>query len=396
MQRIPVDDYVGIVADHLRDALTPRSETVLLAEALGRVTVADVLSPVDLPLFRNSQMDGFAVRSVDVADSPVTLPITGIIAAGPVSPTALAPGEALQIMTGAVVPVGADAVIPVEDTTTSGVTVTISRARAAGEYVRETGSDARAGDLLLPAGRTLAPRHLAVLAAAGIDRVDVRSRVRVAIVTTGAELVAPGQDPALGQLFDSNGVALAALAESCGAVVSAQVRNDDDLAASLDASLREATANTDLIITSGGISMGEFEVVRELLESLGATVGTIAMQPGGPQLLGSFEGVPVVGFPGNPVSTQISFEVLLAPRLREAAGRPRARRMARHLTAPVESVAGKRQFLRGVIVDGSSVSIVAGPGSHLVAGLAASDLLIDIPAETLRLDAGDLVETWEL
>lgn len=395
MQRIPVDEYVGIVTAHLRAALAPRAETVELASALGRVTAAAVLSPVNLPLFRNSQMDGFAVRSVDVAGAPVTLPLAGVIAAGPVSPCTLAAGTALQIMTGAVVPQGADAVIPVEDTTLHGDTVTINRARAAGEYLRDAGSDAQAGDVLLPAGRILAPRHLAVLAAAGLSTVDVRARVRVAVVTTGAELVAPGVEPSLGQLFDSNGIALAALVESNGAIVSTIVRNDDDLVASLDASLREASAHTDLIITSGGISMGEFEVVRELLEPLGATVGTIAMQPGGPQLLGSFEGVPVVGFPGNPVSTMISFEVLLAPLLRQAAGLAPAQRIRRAVTSPVESVAGKRQFLRGQ-VDGDSVSVVAGPGSHLVAALAASDVLIDIPAETLRLDAGEIVETWEL
>ena len=395
MERIPVDEYVGIVAEHLHAALAPRTEIVDLANALGRVTSAAVLSPVDLPLFRNSQMDGFAVRSVDVAHSPVTLPVAGVIAAGPVSPSTLAPGTALQIMTGAVVPLGADAVVPIEDTTPGGATVTINRARTAGEFLREAGSDARAGDVLLPAGRILAPRHLAVLAAAGLSTVNVRARVRVAVVTTGAELVAPGTQPSLGQLFDSNGVALAALVESNGAIVSALVRNDDDLVASLDASLREASAHTDLIITSGGISMGKFEVVRELLEPLGATVGTITMQPGGPQLLGSFDGVPVVGFPGNPVSTMISFEVLLAPLLRQTAGLAPARRTHRALVGPIESVAGKRQFLRGQI-NGNSVSVVAGPGSHLVAALAASDVLLDIPAETLRLSAGETVETWEL
>lgn len=396
MERIPVDEYVGIVADHLRDALLPRTETVDLTSALGRVTAAAVLSPVDLPLFRNSQMDGFAVRAVDVAHTPATLPIVGVIPAGPVRATALPAGAAMQIMTGAVVPEGSDAIIPVEDTENFGDSVTINRARALGEYIRESGSDAHAGDFLLPAGRTLAPRHLAVLVAAGISNVDVLSRVRVAVVTTGAELVAPGVEPSLGQLFDSNRVALAALVESCGAAVSALVRNDDDLVASLDASLREAAAHTDLIITSGGISMGEFEVVRELLEPLGATVGTIAMQPGGPQLLGSFEGVPVVGFPGNPVSTQISFEVLLAPLLRRAAGVRPATRVSRAVVTAIDSVPGKRQFLRGIIVHGDSVSVVAGPGSHLVAGLADSDVLIDIPAETVRLEAGEEVETWEL
>jgi len=396
MNRIPVDEYVAIVADHLRDALAPRTETVALGTALGRVTVAEVRSPVDLPLFRNSQMDGFAVRSMDVADAPVTLPIAGIIAAGATEPISLPVGAAMQIMTGAVVPEGADAVVPVEDTTSTDSTVTVLKGRGEGEYVRNAGSDARVGDTLLPAGLPLAPRHLAVLAAAGIASVAVVARVRVAIVTTGAELIAPGVEPLLGQLFDANGVALAALVESSGAVVSALVRNDDDVVASLDLALREAAVETDLILTSGGISMGEFEVVRELLEPLGATVGTIAMQPGGPQLLGAFHGIPVIGFPGNPVSTQISFEVLVAPLLRTAAGRAPAEKTHRTVETAIDSVPGKRQFLRGRISDRNAVSIVSGPGSHLVAGLAASDVLIDIPAETTRLEAGDTVETWTL
>lgn len=396
MQRIPVDEYVAIVASHLRDALAPRIETVLLSAALSRVTVAEVLSPVELPLFRNSQMDGFAVRARDVASTPVTLPIAGVIAAGLVEPTELPAGTAMQIMTGAALPDGADAVVPVEDTTSTGTTVTVLRSRAANEYVREAGSDAHTGDVLLPAGITLAPRHLAVLAAAGIASVDVVARVRVAVVTTGAELVAPGTEPRLGQLFDANGVALAALVESCGATVSALVRNDDDVVASLDLALRGAAVDADVILTSGGISMGEFEVVRELLEPLGATVGTIAMQPGGPQLLGSFHGTPVVGFPGNPVSTQISFEVLVAPLLRKAAGRAPADRTRQTVESAIDSVPGKRQFLRGRIIEGDAVSVVSGPGSHLVAGLAASDVLIDIPAETERLEAGDTVETWTL
>ncbi|TBN57910.1 molybdopterin molybdenumtransferase MoeA [Glaciihabitans arcticus] len=396
MHRIPVDEYVAIVANHLRDALAPRTETVALGKALGRVTVAQVLSPVDLPLFRNSQMDGFAVRARDVASPPVTLPIAGIIAAGAAEPTSLPAGAAMQIMTGAVIPEGSDAVVPVEDTTSTGATVTVLKSRAQGEFVREAGSDARIGDTLLPAGLTLAPRHLAVLAAAGIASVDVRALPRIAVVTTGAELIAPGVEPLLGQLFDANGVALAALVESSGAVVSALVRNDDDVVASLDLALREAAVDTDLILTSGGISMGEFEVVRELLEPLGATVGTIAMQPGGPQLLGAFHGIPVIGFPGNPVSTQISFEVLVAPLLRAAAGRAPAEKRHHTVETAIDSVPGKRQFLRGRITDGNAVSIVSGPGSHLVAGLAASDVLIDIPAETTRVEAGDTVETWTL
>jgi molybdopterin molybdotransferase len=363
-----------------------------LDDALGRVTAAAVHSPVDLPLFRNSQMDGFAVRA---ADLPGALPVVGEVSARPSDPPALRAGTAVRIMTGAVVPEGADAVVPVEDTVVNGDLVTVTCVRAVGEYVRERGSDVREGDELLPAGLRLASRHLAVLAAAGITAVDVRPLIRVAIITTGSELVPPGAVPVLGQVYDSNGTALAAAARAAGAAVASRVHVGDDRDAMLGA-LRDAAASADVILTSGGISMGDYEVVRETLEPLGARVGTVAMQPGGPQATAVFEGVPVICFPGNPVSTQLSFEVFVAPLLRDAAGLPPARRDRRRLEAAVQSVAGKRQFLRGRAVGADGVALVAGPGSHLVAGLAASGVLVVIPEPVTSLAAGDEVETWAL
>ncbi|CAN5360795.1 molybdopterin molybdotransferase MoeA [soil metagenome] len=385
-----VDEHVAHVASLV--ALPVTTETVAIDDALGRVTADAVHSPVDLPLFRNSQMDGFAVRS---ADLPGTLPIAGEVSARPSDPAALLPGTAVRIMTGAVVPEGADAVVPVEDTVVDGERVTIERVRTPGEYVRDRGSDVRQGDELLPAGLRLASRHLAVLAAAGISTVEVRAVTKIAIITTGSELIAPGATPVLGQVFDSNGTALAAAVRAAGAVVASRVHVGDDNAAMLQA-LRDATAAADLIITSGGISMGDYEVVRETLEPLGARVGTVAMQPGGPQATAVFEGVPVLCFPGNPVSTQLSFEVFLAPLLRAAAGLPPALHETRHLVADVTSVAGKRQFLRGRAGDGGTVALVAGPSSHLVAGLAASDVLVVVPEAVTSLRAGDSVEVWHL
>ena len=387
-----VEEHAAHVADLLAPALAPRPETIPVNDALGRVTSAAVLSPVDLPLFRNSQMDGFAVRSADVAPAPTTLPIVGEVAARPSSPPDLAPGTAVRIMTGAVVPNGADAVIPVEDTTSEGGTVTISRGRSVGEFVRERGSDLRTGDELLPAGQRLASRHLAVLAAAGLTEIAVIARPRVSIITTGSELVQPGATPVLGQVFDSNGTALAAAVVAAGAVVAARAHVTDD-PAELIAAL---AVPADLVLTSGGISMGDYEVVRELLEPRGARVGHVAMQPGGPQATAVWEGVPVICFPGNPVSTQLSFEVFVAPLLRTVAGLPQAVRERRQLSDAVVSVAGRRQFLRGRAAEGGRVVIASGPGSHLVAGLAASDLLVVIPEEVTALNAGDDVETWAL
>ncbi|MBU1587459.1 MAG: molybdopterin molybdotransferase MoeA [Actinobacteria bacterium] len=363
-----------------------------LDDALGRVTSVAVLSPVDLPLFRNSQMDGFAVRS---ADLPGTLPIAGEVSARPSDPPALRPRTAVRIMTGAVVPEGADAVVPVEDTVVTDGLVAIERVRRPGEYVRDRGSDVHAGDELLPAGLRLASRHLAALAAAGITAVSVRAGIRVAVITTGSELVEPGATPVLGQVFDSNGTALAAAVRAAGATVASRVHVGDDNSAMLRA-LTDAAAHADLILTSGGISMGDYEVVRETLEPLGARVGTVAMQPGGPQATAVFEGVPVVCFPGNPVSTQVSFEVFVAPLLREAAGLPPARRETRTLVAALSSPPGKRQFLRDRAVGASEAALVAGPSSHLVAGLAASDLLVIVPEDVTALAAGDNVEVLHL
>ena len=396
-----VDEHAHLVAGLVVPRLTGIApERVALLDALGRVTETDILSPVDLPLFRNSQMDGYAVRAADVAASPVTLPVAGLIAATAGEPPALEPGTAVRIMTGAPVPDGADAIVPVEDTVDTDALserVSISRGRDAGEYVRDRGSDIRAGELLLAGGLRLEPRHLAALAATGITEIDVRGRARVAIITTGAELVSPGETPRPGQIYDSNSVALVAAARAAGAEVTLARRVVDDPAVLL-ATLDEAASVADVIVTSGGISHGDFEVVRELLEPRGARVGHVAMQPGGPQATAVFEGVPVISFPGNPVSTQLSFEVFLAPLLRSLAGIPAPPREHRVLVSSVRSVLGKRQFLRGRRVEDTPelVEIVAGPGSHLVAGLAASDCLIVIPEEVTELTAGESVETWAL
>jgi molybdopterin molybdotransferase len=398
--RRSVEEHAARIAELLAGALVPREEIVALDDALGRVTTAPVPSPVDLPLFRNSQMDGFAVRAADVADAPVSLPVVGEVAARAGEPAALRPGTAVRIMTGAVVPEGADAIVPVEDTHPSDPDgsepegVVVERPRRAGEYVRDRGSDVREGDELLPAGTLLASRHLAVLAAAGLETVAVRARVRVAVITTGAELVVPGVDPGPGQVFDSNGPALVAAVTAAGAevVVRESVADEHE---EFRHALTAATAAADLVVTSGGISMGDYEVVRETLEPLGADIGSVAMQPGGPQAVATVDGVPVVCFPGNPVSTQLSFEVFVAPLLRRAAGRAERAVTTRILREGVRSVPGKRQFLRGRS-EGAAVRLVSGPGSHLVAGLAAADVLVIVPEDVLELRAGDAVETWTL
>ena len=387
-----VDEHAALVRSLL--VFPHTAEPLPLADALGRVTAYEVIAPYDLPLFRNSQMDGFAVVAADLAPG-VTLPIVGEISARASTPAPLEPGTAVRIMTGAPMPEGADAVVPVEDTAVTDDTVVISRARTSGEYVRERGSDLRRGDTLLPAGLRLGSRHLAALAASGIATVEVRVRPRVAVITTGTELVSPGSDTVLGQIFDANAIALTTAIAAAGGQVVFSARVTDEREAMTNA-LDTALAVSDLVITSGGISMGEYEVVRDVLEPRGAAVGTIRMQPGGPQATAVLDGVPVLSFPGNPVSTQISFELFVAPVLRELAGLPEARREKRVLEAGVRSVPGKRQFLRGRAVGSHGVAVVGGASSHLVAGLAASDLLIDVPEDVTELQDGATVGTWAL
>ncbi|WP_307815620.1 molybdopterin molybdotransferase MoeA [Myceligenerans indicum] len=435
------------------------AEAVTVAEALGRVLAADVAAPGPLPRFRNSQMDGFAVRAADVAEAsagtPVMLPVAGEVAARPGRPEPLAPGTAVRIMTGAPVPEGADAVVPVEDTdlgtfnrtggrpptartgresplVTAGAgpgdesvatdTVRIRVPRAAGDFVREAGSDVATADLVLRAGTVLAPHHLAAAAACGIGELPVRRRVRVSIVSTGSELVAPGEPAGPGQIWDANAVALAAAVRSAGGVVVVAERVGDDEDAAREA-LRRAAASADLVITSGGVSQGAHEVVKDVLTDV--VFRPVAMQPGGPQGLGRLDGTPVLTFPGNPVSTQVSFVVFLRDVLRRAGGLPPVGEPRATLgpegvpAAGLTSPGGRRQFLRGRVSDGVAgdgaagrpapaagtspggarrpvVDVVGGPGSHLVASMAAADVLIDVPADVTRLGVGDEVTVLPL
>ncbi|NIL83370.1 Molybdopterin molybdenumtransferase 2 [Rhodococcus fascians] len=396
MSAVSVEEHAAAIESLLADLGTRAAQRVPLADALGRVAFHDVTSPVDLPLFRNSQMDGYAVDSRSVQSAPVTLPVSTIIAAGPTRPSTLTPGSAAKIMTGAPIPDGADAIVPVEDTTvTTAGAVTIERARVAGEFVREQGSDVRAGTVLIDAGRVLEPRHISVLAAVGLATVDVRSRPRVAVVTTGAELADAGETLSPGQIFDSNGITLAAHLRASGADVVTVARSTDD-PERFRSILTSAAESAELIITSGGVSMGDFEVVKDVLAPLGGQFGSVRMQPGGPQGITMFDGTPVLSFPGNPVSTVVSYIMFARNIVRRSAGLPPVLSGPATLFQSIISPPGRRQLLRGKLRDDGRVELVAGPGSHLVAALAWADVLIDIAAETTELAAGSPVEVWPL
>lgn len=394
-RRRTVDEHAGRIAALVGPTLARReAEVVPLASSLGRVTTEPIVTSGPLPPFRNAQMDGYAARAADIRRTPVVLPVDGVVPAAATALASLAPGHLLKVMTGAPVPDGADCVVPVEQTVEEDGGVRILRPVEPGAFVREAGSDALPGTVVVPAYTHLAPRHIAAAAAAGVAEVIVRRRPRVAVIATGAEVVPPGTPLALGQVHDVNGVTLAALAQEAGAEVVLVDLTPDEPAAFEQALLR-AVGEADLVLTAGGVSKGDFEVVRQVLEPLGADVTEIAMQPGGPQGSASVRGVPIVCLPGNPVSAQVSFTVFLRPLIRGAVGLPPIPAVHLALAAAVHSPKGKRQWLRGVVKNGT-VYPVGGAGSHLVVAMAGADVLIDVPAETDFVGAGSTVSVLPL
>ncbi|MBD8078196.1 gephyrin-like molybdotransferase Glp [Cellulosimicrobium arenosum] len=377
-----------------------RREVTGLAEAAGRVLAADVAALAPVPAFRNAQMDGFAVRAADTADG-ATLRVVAEVPAGARDVAALVPGTAARIMTGAPVPDGADAVVPVERTSVGAFSAGVRPPEVSceptvepGQHVREAGSDVGAGDVVVPAGSLLTPTRLAACAATGVGRVEVWARPHVAVVSTGAELAVPGEPLAPGQVYDANATALAAAVALAGGELVVQARTGDE-PGDLERVLADAAGRADLVLTSGGVSQGAYEVVKDVLGERGVRFRSVAMQPGGPQGWGTFAGTPLVAFPGNPVSAQVSFVVLVRDALRRAVGLPPAPRGRLALAVPVASPPGRRQLLRGVR-DGARVRPVGGAGSHLVVTMARADVLIDVPQDVTALAEGDEVEVWEL
>ncbi|HWM73065.1 MAG TPA: gephyrin-like molybdotransferase Glp [Nocardioides sp.] len=395
-------DELVSVEEHLArvlDDLTPLpAAEVPLMEALGLSLADDVTSGVSLPRFDNSAMDGYAVRVADLDSVPVTLPVVGAIGAGQAGVEKLEPGAVAKIMTGAPLPEGADAVVPYEWTDRGAEQVLIERAPAVSQHVRYAGEDVREGDVVLGSGTVLEPRHLGLLASIGRPSVKCGRRPRVVIVSTGSELREPGAELAADSIYEGNSYLLAGAAIRAGAEVERLGIIPDEPSAFLDA-LRGALPDADLVITSGGVSQGDYDVVKAALRPLGTVwFGGVAMQPGKPQGFGRVDGVPIFTLPGNPVSSYISFQVFVLPALRRMLGREPAAPAwptARLGEAVPSSPDGRRQFLRGVLRDGE-LHRVGGPGSHLVGALAASDALIVVPEEVTSLAAGDEVQMLSL
>jgi molybdopterin molybdotransferase len=390
-----VDQHREVVA-----ALLPAmpAEEVPLVAARGRVLAADVVAAVALPGFDNSAMDGYAVRAAEVAGAPVSLPVATDIPAGRTDVPPLAPGTVARIMTGAPVPAGADAIVPVEATDGGTATVRIDTAADAGAYVRRAGEDVREGDVVLDAGTVLGPAQIGVAAAVGAATVSVRRRPVVLVLSTGSELVAPGAPLKPGQIYESNGPMLAAAVEDAGGLAQLLRFVPDDVGEFLGV-LRARLDGVDLVLTSGGVSAGAYEVVKDGLTGRGVEFVKVAMQPGGPQGAGRLDGVPVVTLPGNPVSSQVSFEVFVRPALRAALGHPHPDRpvVTAVLAEPLRSPAGRLQIRRGVLdAAAGSVREIGTPASHRLGALARSDCFFVVPSDTTELAAGDPVAVWLL
>jgi molybdopterin molybdotransferase len=390
-----VDEHVADILAAVGAAAPRRAR---LAEAHGCVLAADVRATVAVPGFDNSAMDGYAVRAGDVADAsadnPVTLPVVGEIAAGGGVPPALPSKAAVRIMTGAPFPAGADTVVQVEWTDGGTETVAVRRAPRRGMHIRRAGEDVAPGDLVLPAGTLLGAAQIGLLAAVNVARPPVYPRPRLAVLSTGSELVEVGGPLAPGQIVDSNSHAVAAAAREVGAEVRRLTGVWDDAAAFV-ARLREVLPEVDGVVTTGGVSVGAHDVVKEALAGSGdVRFEQIAMQPGKPQGFGLVDGVPVFALPGNPVSALVSFELFVRPAVRRMRGlttvlRPEvAVTVGEDLTSP----AGKRSYLRVRLDPGEGAELVAyssgGQGSHQLSGLAAAAALLVVPADVTAVPAG--------
>ncbi|MFP7761119.1 gephyrin-like molybdotransferase Glp [Marisediminicola sp. LYQ134] len=422
-------ERIDLPSAHDRPPLGASSLAGSVSALLDRVLANDLVSPIDHPPFDNSQMDGYAVRSTEIVASR-DVPVGPMIAAGhPIA--ALAAGTVSPIMTGAAMPAGADAVIPIEHATPDTfpaegdalAAVRFATPPSPGAFVRERGSDLRAGAVLLPAGTRFGAAQCAVIAASGITSVEVVRRTRVLVISTGDELQMTGSALDHGRIYDANAASMAASVVGAGAEVVA-VRSVTDDATELARILAVDAPLCDLVLTTGGVSAGAFEVVRDVFAPAGVAFGSVAMQPGGPQGLGLAsialaEGAvagsavvagvtsgatssatidrPVIALPGNPVSALVSFEMFVRPALRAMHGlsvhRPSQRAP---LAVAVDSPEHKHQVRRGVLADDGTVHLVGGPSSHLLHSYASSSHLVHIPAGVSHLAAGDTVEIWSI
>ncbi len=391
------------------------SERVSALDALGCVLATSVVSDIDVSPFDNSAMDGYAVRAADLADAseaaPVVLRVVEHIAAGGFPTRALGPGEASRIMTGAPVPEGADAVVMVERSEAlenaggTGGTVAFRAVPAAGEHIRLRGEDVKVGETVLRAGEIVGPAAVGLMASVGAAEVDIYRRPRVAIVSTGDELVDITEKPGPGKIRNSNSWTLAAQVLDAGAIphmLGVARDNEADTRA-----LLSRAPEFDMMISTGGVSMGDFDVVKGVLEQIGVMdFWKVAMRPGAPQTYGTIGGTPFFGLPGNPTSTMVGFELFVRPAIRKMRGfaelyRPRTTAV---LAEDVRKKSDRRYFLRGRLdrVEGGagtgaySVRLSGGQSSAMLSSMHRANCLVSLPEDATRLAAGSAVECIRL
>lgn len=378
---------------------------VPLTEAQGLVLAEDVVAGLALPVFDNSAMDGYAVRAEDTSaatpENPVVLRVAEDIPAGRTDELTLQPGTAHRIMTGAPLPAGATAVVPVEDTDGGVDVVSIRAPREAGRHIRRAGEDVSPGTTVLREGQVVTPAVLGLVAALGIAELRVIPRQRVLVISTGSELVTPGTALLPGQIYESNSIMLAGAVRDAGADLVAVATAEDEVA-QFSSIIDRYAGDTDLIISSGGVSAGAYEVVKDAFGrggDQGVEFVKVAMQPGMPQGVGRVAGATIVTLPGNPVSALVSFEVFIRPALRRAMGLPdpeRPHRMA-VLAESLTSPRGKRQFRRAVLSDeAGTVTSYGPPASHHLRWLASANGLLDIPEDVVEVPEGTQLQVWDL
>jgi molybdopterin molybdotransferase len=371
------------------------AERVPLADALGRAPVETGLaSPIDVPPFANSAMDGYALRA---ADLPGDLPVTGEVAAGTATLPTVEPGTAVRIMTGAPLPPGADSVVPIEDAEERDGRVRIEGTVALGRHVREAGHDTRAGERIELPREPLTPALLGVLASVGCTDLAVHRPPVVAILSTGDELAAPGSQLRPGQIYDANSVALAGAVREAGGEPLVLPRAPD-VPAEIEQRVREGIERADVLVASGGVSVGRHDHVREIIEQLGSIdFWRIAIQPGKPLAFGAIGDRPVIGLPGNPVSALVTFELFLRPLLRAMLGLPgdgRQRVMA-ELDSGSRKDPARRAYLRARVTatpNGYAAALAGGQQSSQLRSMGASNALLVIPEGVPAAEAGQRYE----
>jgi molybdopterin molybdotransferase len=392
----PVSEIISLAeAQALVLARTRRlpAETVALEDATGRVLATPAAAIVDLPPFRSSAMDGYAVRS---ADTPGTLPVSFRIAAGSPSPRPLEPGQAMAIATGGVVPEGADAVVPIEAVAVTDNCLSIPARVGQGDNIRGIGGDVSAGTAVADAGTRLGPAQIGALAAAGVAEVACARRPRAAVLTTGTELRAPGVQLRPGEVYEANGVMLGAQLAAAGADATRLAPVADDEGAHREA--LERGLGFDLLVTSGGVSVGPHDLVRRIEAELGVeeVFWRVAVRPGKPVAFGVRDATLVFGLPGNPVSSLVACELFVKPAVlaMQGATDPGPRFSSGRLAQPVTRNLARDDLLRarsGVGEEGVELVPVTGQESHMIVRAAEADALVLVPRGEGELAAGALV-----